>query len=856
MPTPVWQPGTPYPTGSLVQPLTPIAPVPTALSNPGFDAGNTSGWTFSGPGTYAVTTLNSQSGTYNLGLDNGVVEGLNAEFPANPGLSISASIFVRLSESGTSAGRVRLYWYDSSHVQIGAAVDGNLVQKPASQSERWVQSTLSAVAPLLTAYVKVGFWSESGVGGGDTRVDSLSWNYTSASAPSGLIFEATQVGLGISAGIEPVWPSAPGIPVNDGTVVWEGVIANRVVWEASPIMVSGATEPTWPEVVGESVTDGTVSWETVSLRVEDENCPNSKVVTIASSKVYAADDDIVRFSATVNPLDWTTPDDAGYLPSGLNQFGSNRTAVLNTYRGNLVSFSASTFQNWQVDPDPANMALLDAMEGIGSTWQQAAHPVANDLFYLAALGVRTVGISAGTSNLAAGDAGMPIDPLVQAAMTVSVRPLSTYLPSEGQYWLCMRPPLPEVIGPSISGEAPDGTAGNAYSQFDYTVTAGDAPIASVTIFSGTFIPGLGFDTTDGFIEAGIPTTAGTYTYTLEVLDENGIPAYHTDTVVIAPVELGLEWQYTGIFGNNMFDVCFGTTDANEDLFLACGAGIASNGEIWTSPNGDNWLQRTDGSSNALRSCAFGYVGDDPLFVVSRDSANVLTSPDCVTWTNHTTIDADAYLVTLYDGNAFIRAGLNNSAEYSSDAVTWTQQGRPSSNTATTGIAFEFGGDKVAMVFCTAGAIHRTTDSGDNWTNITVPADPAPAQNFGGAATDGTTIRAYKYASSILTTYTSIDGGVNWTWMQDNIGSSNYQAGPCLYRNGNWFGLGMTTTGGQQVQLWYSPDGLVPWTAAVVQDYDDTIAATMQAVAASDSRAVLIGNKAAEGYAMTSPVLTP
>jgi hypothetical protein len=533
MATPVWQPGTPYPTGSLVQPVTAIAPVPTSLDNPGFDLGNTTGWTFTGAGTHAVTTLNSQAGTYNLGLDNGVVEGQNTENPsANPGLTIRAQIYVRLSQSGTSAGRVRLWWYDAADVLIGAPVDGNLVQKPGSQSERWVLSSLSAVAPALTASVKIGFWSNSGVGDGDTRVDSLSWDYTSASAPSGLIYKAVQPALGISDATEPVWPTTVGVQVVDGSVIWEAMIANRVVWEASPIMVSGATEPTWPLVVGESVTDGTVSWETVSLRVEDENCPNSKVVTIASSKVYAADSDIVRYSATVNPLDWTTPDDAGYLPTGLNQYGSNNTAVLNTYRSNVVPFSASTFQNWQVDPDPANITLLDSMEGIGSTWQHAAHPVANDLFYLAKLGVRTVGIAAGTSNLAAGDAGAPIDPLVRLSIITAeaneTDALGMYFPSLGQYWLAF-PNYPPGA-PSITGDVPDGYVGDIISG-TYTVSGGVQPYGPITVLTGTFPAGLTLNP-DGTY-SGTYTTVNSYSWTVGGVDAEGIPFSVADTADVA-----------------------------------------------------------------------------------------------------------------------------------------------------------------------------------------------------------------------------------------------------------------------------------------------------------------------------------
>lgn len=734
MATPVWRAGNPYPTGSLVQPLTPIAPVPTALTNPGFDAGNTSGWTFTGAGTTAVTTLNSQAGTYNLALDNGVVEGQNAEFPANPGLSIAASIWVRLSETGTSAGRVRLWWFDAAHAQIGSPVDGNLVQKPGSQSERWVQSSLSAVAPLLTAYVRVGFWSESGVGGGDTRVDSLSWNYTSASAPTGLIFEATQVGLGISAGVEPVWPSSPGIPVNDGTVVWEGIIANRVVWQASPIMVSGATEPPWPTVIGESVTDGTVSWEAVSFQVTDENCPNSKVVTIASSKVYAADEDIVRFSATVNPLDWTTADDAGYLPTGLNQYGSNRTAVLNTYRGNVVSFSASSFGNWQVDPDPANMALLDSMEGIGSTYNQAAHPVANDLFYLTQLGVRTVGIAAGSTNLNAGDAGAPIDPLVQAALLGGeVRPLASYYPGEGQYWLCMRPPLPTVLGPTISGEAPDGMQGDNYAGFAYTVTPGDSPIASVVLSSGAVPTGVSY--ADAVLGTEVATTPGTFNFSQTVTDTNGLQYTHPDSVFIdaAPID----WL---ALINNANGLLFGLEGDWSDPAVA-------------SPSAETWQVAGWGNGEIL---------------LNNRSDNVAWSDDFgATWTVSTlpaTVDGNKGYLYYAFGYWWVPSGTLTEVQRGND-VTFTQP--VTGNTAARGetiAAVTIAGDDILVMAAPfQSKASRSLDYGASWAFGAGDMKPAAAQALRvGLASNGTRVVVIgTFASGGVGAY-SDDGGDTWT----------------------------------------------------------------------------------------------
>jgi hypothetical protein len=120
---------------------------------------------------------------------------------------------------------------------------------------------------------------------------------------------------------------------------------------------------------------------------------------------------------------------------------------MNLYRGNLVIFNTEGCQMWQVDEDPLNMALLDAVP-IGSTQHKALTPVANDLFLLSPLGVRTMGIAAGSQNLMAGDVGMPIDSLVQTAIAAAaannITPLATYYPAQGQFWLAI-PGYPDDV---------------------------------------------------------------------------------------------------------------------------------------------------------------------------------------------------------------------------------------------------------------------------------------------------------------------------------------------------------------------------------------------------------------------------
>jgi hypothetical protein len=169
--------------------------------------------------------------------------------------------------------------------------------------------------------------------------------------------------------------------------------------------------------------------------VKDTRCPNSKIVAIAASKVFAADEDIISYSATVDPLDWSTADDAGYLPFGLQTHGANPVLAMGLYRGNLVAFNSAGFQMWQVDQDPQNMALLDAAP-IGSTEPRAVKPLQNDLVFLNAVGVRNIAIAGASTNLQAGSTGEPIDALVQPKIRAALyQPHSAFFPAYGQFWV-------------------------------------------------------------------------------------------------------------------------------------------------------------------------------------------------------------------------------------------------------------------------------------------------------------------------------------------------------------------------------------------------------------------------------------
>lgn len=433
---PTWRPQTQYATGSVVTPLTSAPTQLAALANPDFESGGT-GWTIDSGGS--VSTDDKFTGTHSVKFTGTGTKRVTSDPAACPtGVEVSASAYYAQggASKGHNIGKIFLEWRNSSNVLISRSY-GNAID---SSKGGWKQTTVKATAPANTAKVCVGVEVNKDDGSWPVYIDAFSWSTTGAyPQTAGITYKAVQTMIGVSAATEPAWPNTTGVQVVDGTVTWEGQAASYVEWKAVPLYKSGGTEPTWPTGIGESVVDGGMVWECIDRRVTDEKCPNTKVVAIISSKVFASDENVARFSSTTNPLDWHAEQDAGYLPTGLQQANADDLSVMMPYRGNLCVWNNSCFQMWQTDPDPAMMALLDQMDGIGSKWQLAAQAVGNDLFFLSQLGVRSVNVSNQSENLQAGDIGTPIDLLVQAAIaeveTAGGEFISTYYPSAGQYWL-------------------------------------------------------------------------------------------------------------------------------------------------------------------------------------------------------------------------------------------------------------------------------------------------------------------------------------------------------------------------------------------------------------------------------------
>jgi hypothetical protein len=479
MATPTWAPGTLYQPGDIVQRLSAPPVVQDEPLNGSFETGDGTDWTLPAPivvtafssGTYP----NAYDGTYMAALAggfNGTVLFANDNLvPVLPGQYINASCYVNTVGSQNASwqiGAVAVLWYDENQDPI-THTEGFQCR---FTNNTWQRSDVTAIAPATAAFASIGAVASRFAQNFAVCFDAFNWDYTYSEPNDGLVFTAVQADAGYSGATEPTWPTVNGGTVVDNEVTWEALVGPSLTWEATPILVSGATEPTWPETVSGSVLDNTISWKATTGQVTDTKCPNTRPVAIGASKIFAGNDDIISYSATINPLDWSTREDAGYLPFGLQTYGSSPVTALGLYRSNLVAFNAEAFQMWQIDQDPANMALLDAVP-VGCVYPKSVQPLMNDLLFLSKVGVRGIAIAGASTNLQADGIGEPVDALVTVKVKAGeYEPLAINYPAGGQYWL--------VFGPEAFVCTVNGSKSRSWSRYvfpeaitDWTIHEGD-----------------------------------------------------------------------------------------------------------------------------------------------------------------------------------------------------------------------------------------------------------------------------------------------------------------------------------------------------------------------------------------------
>ncbi len=134
--------------------------------------------------------------------------------------------------------------------------------------------------------------------------------------------------------------------------------------------------------------------------------------------------------------------------------------------------------------------------------------------------------------------------------------------------------------------------------------------------------------------------------------------------------------------------------------------------VYTSPDGDNWTQRTCASTGALRRLA-----TNGSIVVAVGTGEIFTSTDGITWTSRTAPDTDAYDDITYGGGLFVAVAddgspTGNGAMTSPDGITWTS--RTMDTTRHDGVAYSPSLGLFVAIGAAQGSMETSPD-GITWT---------------------------------------------------------------------------------------------------------------------------------------------
>ncbi|OWB26865.1 hypothetical protein [Xanthomonas oryzae] len=316
-----------------------------------------------------------------------------------------------------------------------------------------------------------------------------------------------------------------------------------------------------------------------------------------------------------------------------------------------------------------------------------------------------------------------------------------------------------AVGPKIIGTAPDGVIGTPYPGYTYTVTAGDAPIDTVSVVSGALPPGLTL-TEGGVIPPASLTSLGTFDFVLRVRDTKGLIDDHAGSITVLPTHYATlidaptlaytqaPYAWTGTINTGARVTNQLIESRNGKVFVF---NESNNGASVSSNAGVGWTPCTGLPS--VRIVSLVYV-TGKWIAVPEMGANVYVSTDGIAF-SPVAFASESELINsgfAYGDTVMIGRANSASCRISLDkGVTWANMPLVSSVQVW---AFAKGGN--AIIACTNANLRRSVDDGATWASL---GDPFGTGNLASVACGN---GQFLCVSGLGTVARSLDDGVTWT----------------------------------------------------------------------------------------------
>lgn len=161
-------------------------------------------------------------------------------------------------------------------------------------------------------------------------------------------------------------------------------------------------------------------------------------------KIYSTASANLYFSALNAPTQWISGVDYGFINMASQIAGQETLTVAEEYQGLMVIFSENNIRIWSISEDSAANVFVQTLQNTGTLAPRSVIPYgANDVFYLAASGIRSIKARDSSNAAYVSDVGTPIDTHIREYMDTLTQDevrlaVGMVEPIDGRFWIAIK----------------------------------------------------------------------------------------------------------------------------------------------------------------------------------------------------------------------------------------------------------------------------------------------------------------------------------------------------------------------------------------------------------------------------------
>lgn len=158
-------------------------------------------------------------------------------------------------------------------------------------------------------------------------------------------------------------------------------------------------------------------------------------------KLYSTASANLYFSALNGPTQWISGVDYGFINMASQTAGQETLTVAEEYQGLMAIFSENNIRIWSISEDASANVFIQTLQNTGTIAPRSVTPYgSNDVFYLAASGIRSIKARDSSNAAYVSDVGTPIDTHIREYLaTLTEEEASDAIgivePIDGRFWI-------------------------------------------------------------------------------------------------------------------------------------------------------------------------------------------------------------------------------------------------------------------------------------------------------------------------------------------------------------------------------------------------------------------------------------